>query len=274
MGIRKFKPATPASRFRSVLSFQGEGVTEPEKQLLVSKTRCCGRNNNGRITVRWRGGAHKRSYRLVDFHRRNDAVVGKVAGIQYDPNRSARIALLHNGDGSKCYMICPNGLKLGATVQTGVNAPIAVGNSSFLGNIPVGEVVHNVELQPGGGGKMARSAGTFVQIVARLDKKYALLRLPSGEQRKVLLTCRATVGMVGNSDHMNVSIGKAGKSRWLGRRPNVRGVAMNPVDHPHGGGEGKTSGGRHPCTPWGKPTKGLKTRKNKRTNVFIVKRRK
>jgi large subunit ribosomal protein L2 len=232
-----------------------------------------GRNNYGRVTSRHRGGGHKRRYRVIDFKRVKDGVPAKVASIEYDPNRSARIALLHYADGEKSYILAPVGIGVGDTVMSGPQADIRPGNTLALQNIPLGMTIHNIELSPGRGGKLARSAGVSAQLMAR-EGKYAQVRLASGEMRLVLTACRATIGQVGNVDHENISIGKAGRTRWLGRRPHVRGVAMNPVDHPHGGGEGKTSGGRHPVTPWGVPTKGYKTRRNKRTTQYIVRRRK
>jgi large subunit ribosomal protein L2 len=246
---------------------------KPEKSLLEHKPETAGRNNHGRITSRFRGGGHKRRYRLVDFKRTKDGVPAKVAAIEYDPNRSARIALLHYADGFKSYILAPAGVRVGSVVQSGVGADIKPGNALPLENIPTGTLVHNVELKPGQGGKMARSAGSGVQLVAK-DGGFATLRLPSGEMRRVLLTCRATVGQVGNVEHGNVTIGKAGRSRWLGKRPAVRGSAMNPVDHPHGGGEGKSKGGRHPVTPWGVPTLGKRTRsKHKESDKLIVRGR-
>ncbi len=273
MGTRKFRPITPGQRFRAVSDFNTVTEGEPEKSLLRPWRRINGRNNNGRITVRRRGGGHKRKYRLIDFKRDKLDVPGTVKSIQYDPNRTARIALIVYADGDKRYILCPDGLAVGTKIIAGDNVEPKVGNSLPLANIPVGELLHNIELRPGAGGVLARGAGTGAQLMAKAGK-YAQLRLPSGEQRKVLLTCRATIGVIGNSDHQNKSLGKAGVSRWLGRRPKVRGVVMNPVDHPHGGGEGRTSGGRHPVTPWGKPTKGYKTRRNRRTDKFIVRRRK
>jgi large subunit ribosomal protein L2 len=222
--------------------------------------------------VRRRGGGHKRRYRLIDFRRNKTGIPGKVTAIEYDPNRSARIALVHYGDGEKRYILCPDGLRVGESVLAGPDADIRVGNALPLEKIPVGEMVHNIELRPGGGGALVRSAGDGAQLMAKVGK-YAQLRLPSGEQRRVLITCMATIGVVGNAEQSNRSLGKAGVSRWLGRRPKVRGVAMNPVDHPHGGGEGRTSGGRHPVSPWGVPTKGYKTRHNKATDKFIVRRK-
>lgn len=273
MALRTYRPMTAGTRFRTTADFSEITKSKPEKSLVVSKNRISGRNVNGRITVRRRGGGAKRKYRIIDFKRNKIGVPGKVAAIEYDPNRSARIALIHYLDGEKRYILCPDGLQLGRLVLSGSGAEIKVGNALPLKEIPVGEMLHNVELQPGRGGALVRGAGAAAQFMAKGDK-YGLLRLPSGEQRQVLLTCMATIGSVGNSEHSNRSLGKAGVSRWLGRRPKVRGVAMNPVDHPHGGGEGKTSGGRHPVSPWAQPTKGYKTRNNKRTDKFIAKRRK
>ncbi|MBA3429785.1 MAG: 50S ribosomal protein L2 [Actinobacteria bacterium] len=273
MALRKFKPTSPGRRFMSVSSFEEVTKTRPEKSLTEPLKKTGGRNNNGRITTRHQGGGHKRRYRVVDFKRVKDAVPAKVAAIEYDPNRSARIALLHYVDGAKSYILAPARIRVGATVESGPAADIKPGNALPLENIPTGTMVHNVELKPGQGGKMARSAGSSVQLVAK-DSGYAVLRVPSGEMRRVLLTCRATVGQVGNSDHENQSIGKAGRNRWLGKRPGVRGSAMNPVDHPHGGGEGKSKGGRHPVTPWGVPTLGKRTRrKHKDSNKLIVRGR-
>jgi large subunit ribosomal protein L2 len=264
---------TPGTRFRQPASFKEITKSKPERSLTKQKKRQGGRNTNGRITSRFRGGGHKRRYRLVDFKRDKFGVPGKVVGIEYDPNRSARIALITYADGEKRYIIAPAGLQVGQEIISGASSEVKTGNALPLSEIPVGEVVHNIELRPGGGAKIVRSAGASAQLMAK-DNGYALLRLPSGEQRKVLLSCRATIGVVGNSEHGNRSLGKAGVRRWLGRRPHNRGVSMNPVDHPHGGGEGKTSGGRHPVTPWGKKTKGKKTRHQKRTDKFIVRRRK
>ncbi|HEX9638891.1 MAG TPA: 50S ribosomal protein L2 [Acidobacteriota bacterium] len=272
MAIKKYNPTSAASRFRTTLVFRSEGSAEIPKRLLEPNTKSGGRNNRGEITIWWRGGGHKRRYRKIDFRRNKDGIAARVAGIQYDPNRSARIALLHYADGEKRYILAPLGLQVGMKLASGDDAEIAVGNALRLQKIPVGSIVHNVELTPGKGGQMARSAGTQVQLVAK-EGNYALLRLPSGEQRKVYLECRATLGQVGNIERENVSIGKAGRNRWLGRKPHNRGVAMNPVDHPLGGGEGKSSGGRHPVSPWGQPTKGHKTRRNKRSGAFIVRRR-
>jgi large subunit ribosomal protein L2 len=257
----------------STLTFDEITRDHPEKSLTESKARTGGRTNRGRISIWFRGGGHKRRYRIVDFRRDKRDIPAKVAAIEYDPNRSARIALLHYRDGEKRYILCPDGVKVGQTLVASESADILPGNALPLRMIPAGTMVHNLELRPGKGGQMVRSAGGAAQLVAK-EGDYAQVKLPSGEVRKVLVDCMATVGQVGNLDHKNVSIGKAGRKRWLGRRPHNRGVAMNPIDHPHGGGEGKTAGGRHPVTPWGKPTKGAKTRNNKRTQKFIVKRRK
>jgi large subunit ribosomal protein L2 len=273
MAIKSYQPTSAAIRFRTTLVFEPEGIAEPPKELLEPKPSTGGRNSSGETTVWWRGGGHKRRYRKIDFRRDKDGIPARVAGLQYDPNRSARIALLHYADGEKRFILAPLGLKVGMTVSSGEDAEIAVGNTLPLRKVPLGSVVHAVELVPGKGAQLARSAGAQIQLVAR-EGEFALLRLPSGELRKVHLACRATIGQVGNLEHENVSKGKAGRSRWLGRRPHVRGVAMNPVDHPLGGGEGQTSGGRHPCSPWGTPTKGFKTRRNKRSSAFIVRRRK
>jgi large subunit ribosomal protein L2 len=269
MAVRRYKPTSPGRRFMSVSSFEEVTKSEPEKSLLAPIKKTGGRNNNGRITMRHQGGGHKRRYRIIDFKRRKDGVPAKVAAIEYDPNRSARIALLHYVDGAKAYILAPAGLQVGAMVESGPEADIKPGNCLPLANVPTGTLVHNVELQPGKGGQMARSAGSGIQLVAK-DGDYAVLRLPSGEMRRVLLVCRATVGQVGNSDHSNESGGKAGRSRWIGKRPSVRGSAMNPVDHPHGGGEGKSKGGRHPVTPWGVPTLGKRTRKKHKTSDKLI----
>jgi large subunit ribosomal protein L2 len=251
-----------------------EDITKetPEKSLVVGKRKTGGRNSFGRVTSRFIGGGHKQTYRILDFKRDKFGVPAKVAAIEYDPNRSARIALLNYADGEKRYIIAPVGLEVGRTVVSGPEADILVGNALPLRNIPPGTIVHNVELKPGKGGQMARSAGSQAQLVSR-ESEFALLKLPSGEVRRVRVECMATVGQVGNVEHENVSLGKAGRTRWMGKRPHNRGVSMNPVDHPHGGGEGKTSGGRHPVTPWGQPTRGFKTRNNKRTDKFIVSRK-
>jgi len=273
VAIKKFKPTSPGRRFMSVSGFEEITKTEPEKSLLAPLKRTGGRNNRGRITTRHQGGGHKRRYRIIDFKRTKDGVPAKVAAIEYDPNRSANIALLHYADGAKSYILAPARLAVGATVESGPAADIKPGNALPLANIPTGTIVHNVELRPGQGGKMARSAGSGVQLVAK-DEPFAVLRLPSSEMRRVPLTCRATVGQVGNADHENISGGKAGRSRWMGKRPAVRGSAMNPVDHPHGGGEGKSKGGRHPVTPWGVPTLGKRTRsKHKESDKLIVRGR-
>jgi len=273
MAIRRYKPTSPGRRFMSVSSFDEITKTEPEKSLTEPLKKSGGRNVNGRITRRHQGGGHKRLYRQIDFKRVKDGVPAKVAAIEYDPNRSARIALLHYADGAKAYILAPARLRVGAVVESGPTADIKPGNALPLTNIPTGTLVHNVELKPGQGGKMARSAGSGVQLVAK-DEGYGVLRLPSGEMRRVQLACRATVGQVGNVDHENVTGGKAGRTRWRGKRPTVRGSAMNPVDHPHGGGEGKSKGGRHPVTPWGVPTLGKRTRrKHKESDKLIVRGR-
>ena len=273
MAVKKYKPTSPGRRFTTVSTFEEITKAEPEKGLTGPLTKKAGRNVYGRITTRHRGGGHKRLYRIIDFKRTKDGVPAKVAAIEYDPNRSAQIALLHYADGAKSYILAPVGLKVGATVESGPDADIKPGNALPLADIPTGTVVHNVELKPGRGAQLGRSAGAAVQLVAK-DEGYAVLRLPSGEMRKVPLSCRATIGQVGNVDHENVSVGKAGRSRWLGRRPAVRGSAMNPVDHPHGGGEGKSKGGRHPVTPWGVPTLGKRTRrKRKESDKLIVRPR-
>lgn len=273
MGIRKYKPTTPGRRGSSVSDFAEITRSTPEKSLLVAKTKTGGRNNSGRITTRHIGGGHKQAYRLIDFKRYDkDGVPAKVAHIEYDPNRTARIALLHYADGEKRYIIAPNGLQQGAQVVAGQGSDIKPGNNLELRQIPVGTVVHAVELRPGGGAKLGRSAGASIQLVAR-EGKYATLRMPSGEMRMVDVRCRATIGAVGNAEQANIHWGKAGRSRWKGIRPTVRGVVMNPVDHPHGGGEGRTSGGRHPVSPWGKK-EGRTRSKKKASNRLIVRRRK
>lgn len=273
MAVKKYKPTSPGRRFQSHPSFDDLSKTKPEKSLTKGKSKSGGRNNKGRITSRFIGGGHKKRYRIIDFRRNNHGVPGKVATIEYDPNRSARIALIHFADGDKRYILAPHGLEPGATVVSGVEADIVIGNALPLSNIPIGTMVHNVELKEGKGGQMVRSAGASAQLMAR-EGHLASLRLPSGEIRKVHVRCYATIGQVGNLEHENISIGKAGRTRHLGKRPHNRGVTMNPVDHPLGGGEGKSSGGRHPVTPWGKPTKGYKTRKNHNSDKYIVKRRK
>ena len=272
MATRKYKPSSAGRRHMMVADFSEITKSKPEKALTEAHKRSGGRNNTGRITVFQRGGGHKRRYRKIDFKRDKWDVPAKVAAIEYDPNRSARIALLHFADGEKRYILAPIGLKVGDRLQTGERAEIRPGNVLPLSAMPLGTVVHNVELKPGRGGQLVRAAGGAAQLMAR-EGKYAQLKLPSGETRRVLVRCLATVGQIGNLDHENVSLGKAGRTRWLGRRSNVRGVAMNPVDHPHGGGEGRTSGGRHPVTPWGVPTKGHRTRRNPRTQKFIVRSR-
>lgn len=272
MGIRKYKPTTPGRRFASVSDFAEITRDHPEKSLLRPIHKTGGRNNDGRITSRRRGGGHKRRYRVIDFRRNDkDGVPAKVAHIEYDPNRSANIALLHYADGDKRYIIAPNKLHQGDRIEQGPAADIKPGNCLPLTNIPLGTVIHAVEMRPGGGAKIARSAGVSVQLVAK-EGKYAQLRMPSGEIRNVEAACRATIGEVGNSDHGNINWGKAGRMRWKGNRPKVRGVVMNPVDHPHGGGEGRTSGGRHPVSPWGKP-EGRTRRPNKASDRLIVRRR-
>jgi len=273
MAIKKFKPTTPSNRYRTVPSFEEITKTKPERSLVQILKKSGGRNNKGRITSRRRGGGHKRYYRIIDFKRDKRDIPARVASIEYDPNRTCRIALLHYADGEKRYILAPLGLNVDDMVMAGENAEIKVGNSTRIGRMPLGTMIHNVELEPGRGGKIARSAGTLVQIAAK-EGKYAHVKMPSGEVRLVRQECYATIGQVGNIEHENVVWGKAGRSRWVGKRPRVRGVAMNPVDHPMGGGEGRSSGGRHPCTPWGKPTKGAKTRKKKASDKMIVKRRK
>lgn len=272
MAIKRFKPTSAGRRDMTNTMFDEVTKSSPERRLVTSLKKSGGRNNNGRITMRRRGGGHKRRYRIVDFKRSKVGVPAKVAAIEYDPNRAARLALLHYADGEKAYILWPAGLAVGDEIISSRNADIRPGNSLPLEAIPTGTIIHNVELRPRKGGQLVRGAGTGAQLMAK-EGKYALLRLPSGELRKVLATCRATIGTVGNSEHQNIKSGKAGRSRWQGKRPKVRGVAMNPVDHPHGGGEGRTSGGRHPVTPWGVPTKGKKTRNNKKTDRLIVRRR-
>jgi large subunit ribosomal protein L2 len=273
MGIRNYKPTSPARRFYSVSDFKEITTDVPERSLIEKQARTGGRNNHGRITSRFRGGGHKQRYRLIDFKRDKIGVPAKVATIEYDPNRTARIALLHYADGEKRYILAPDGLAVGVELLASRNADIKPGNSLTLRFIPPGTSIHNVELRKGKGGQLVRSAGVSAQLMAK-DGSWAQVRLPSGEIRKVHLDCRATVGQVSNADHANISLGKAGRARWLGRRPHNRGVTMNPVDHPMGGGEGRSSGGRHPCSPWGQLAKGLKTRNNKRTDGMIIRRRK
>lgn len=273
MAVRKLKPTSPGRRFQTLADFTEITAVEPERSLTVGLTKKSGRNSYGRVTAHRRGGGHKRRYRIIDFKRQKAGVPATVASIEYDPNRSARIALLHYADGEKRYILAPVGVRPGDTLLAGDTADIKPGNALTMSRIPVGTIVHNVELHPGKGGQMCRAAGTYAQLVAK-EGKYALLRLPSGEVRRVLSAGTATVGQVGNLDHENISLGKAGRSRWKGNRPKVRGVAMNPIDHPLGGGEGRSSGGRHPVSPWGKPTKGYKTRnKKKSSSKLIVKRR-
>ena len=273
MAIRKPKPTTPGQRFATYPDFAEVTRSRPEKSLVEGKTRSGGRNSNGRKTSRHRGGGAKRLYRRVDFKRRKDGVPARVAAIEYDPNRTAYIALLHYADGEKAYILAPSQLQVGMTVSSGPGAEIAVGNCLPLSAMPVGTIVHNVELQPGRGGQLGRSAGTSIQLMAR-ENDMATLRLPSGEMRMVQADCRATVGVIGNSEHQNVKVGKAGRKRHMGVRPQTRGTAMNPVDHPHGGGEGSTTAGRHPVTPWGVPTLGFRTRKkNKQSDRYIVRGR-
>lgn len=272
MGIIKYKPTSPGRRFQSVSDFAEVTSSVPVKKLLKPLKKKGGRNSYGRITARHIGGGHKRKYRVIDFRRDKNDIPAKVAAIQYDPNRTARIALLHYRDGEKRYIVAPAEVNVGDVLFSGEKADIKPGNAVPLKYIPLGSLIHNVELKVGKGAQLIRSAGTYGQLMAK-EGDYAQVRLPSGEVRKVFIECMATIGQVGNNEHENISIGKAGRSRWLGRRPHVRGVVMNPVDHPMGGGEGKSSGGRHPCTPWGIPTKGFKTRKNKRTDKYIVKRR-
>ena len=271
MALRKRKPTSPGRRFQTSSDFSEITKTTPEKSLLEAKHRSGGRNSYGRKTSRHRGGGHKKQYRKIDFRRNKDGIPAKVAAVEYDPNRSCRILLLHFHDGEKRYILAPEGVKVGDTLQNGQGSEIKPGNALPLRYIPVGTTVHNVELQPGGGGKMSRSAGSSVQLVAK-DGPYAILRLPSTEMRRVPIDCRATVGTVGNSEHELIKIGKAGRNRWKGKRPQSRGVAMNPVDHPHGGGEGKTSGGRHPVSPWGKP-EGRTRNQKKKSQQLIVRRR-
>jgi large subunit ribosomal protein L2 len=274
MAINKLKPVTPGTRFRSNSSFDEITKTTPEKSLTVYLTKSGGRNNHGRVTARHRGGGHKRQYRIIDFNRDKQGIPAKVFSIEYDPNRTSRIALLHYSDGEKRYILAPEGLKVGDKVISGPGSDITVGNALPLKEMPLGSFVHNVELKPGKGGQLGRSAGASLQVMAK-EGDHAQLKMPSGEIRLVRLNCMATYGVVGNSEQENISLGKAGRSRWLGIRPHVRGVAMNPVDHPMGGGEGKTSGGGHPVSPWGQKAKGLKTRKHKKqSNKFIIKRRK
>jgi len=272
MAIKRVKPTSPGRRFQTYSTFEEITSTTPEKSLLKNMRKSGGRNANGRITSRHKGGGHKRHYRIIDFKRDKIGIPAKVASIEYDPNRSSRIALLHYTDGEKRYILAPLNLNVGDQVMAGPEADIKPGNTLPLQNIPLGTHIHNIELRLGKGGQIVRSAGTYAQLMAKEDR-YALVKLPSSEVRMVLLKCKATVGQLGNVNHENINLGKAGRKRWLGKRPSVRGVAMNPVDHPMGGGEGRSSGGRHPCTPWGMPTKGYRTRKNKQTDKYIVKKR-
>jgi large subunit ribosomal protein L2 len=273
MGIKIQKPTSPGRRFQTTSTFDEVTCNKPEKSLLKTIKSSGGRNSQGRLTARHRGGGHKRRFRLIDFKRDKEGIPARVASIEYDPNRSANIALLHYEDGEKRYIVAPNKLVVGDRIISSTDAEIKPGNTIPLRNIPLGTNIHNVELNIGHGGQLARGAGTYARLMAK-EGKYAQVKLPSGEVRMVLLDCKATIGQVGNLDQENVSIGKAGRNRWLNRRPKVRGVAMNPVDHPHGGGEGKSSGGRHPVTPWGVPTKGYKTRKRKPSDKLILKKRK
>jgi large subunit ribosomal protein L2 len=273
MALRKFRPTTPGQRNKVISAFDEITASAPEKSLVVGKHKSGGRNNSGKMTMRYMGGGHKRRYRVIDFKREKDGIPATVQSIEYDPNRSARIALLFYADGEKRYIIAPNGLKVGQTLLSGDKATPDIGNTLFLSNVPLGSIIHNIELNPGQGGRMARSAGTYAQLMSR-EGKYAILKLPSGESRMVLVTCRATIGSTSNPDHMHEVSGKAGRNRWLGRRPRTRGVAMNPVDHPMGGGEGRASGG-HPRSRKGLPAKGFKTRnKKKMSSRLIVERRK
>jgi len=272
MAIKKMKPTSSGRRFQRYSAFNEITRTTPEKRLLKIIKKTGGRNVNGRITCRHHGGGHKRQYRIIDFKRDKIGIPAKVASIEYDPNRSARIALLYYRDGEKRYILAPQNLSVGDRIMSGPDADIKPGNTLPLSNIPLGTHIHNIELRIGKGGQIVRSAGTFAQLMAKEDR-YALIKLPSGEVRMIFLKCKATIGELGNAEHENISLGKAGRKRWLGRRPKVRGVAMNPVDHPMGGGEGRSSGGRHPCTPWGIPTKGYRTRRNRKSDRHIVKRR-
>jgi large subunit ribosomal protein L2 len=272
MAIKRVKPTSPGRRFQVFSTFEEVTSTTPEKSLLKALRKTGGRNNNGRITSRHRGGGHKRHYRLIDFKRDKAGIPAKVATIEYDPNRSARIALVHYADGEKRYILAPLGLGVGDVIEAGPGADIRPGNALPLMNIPLGTHIHNIELRTGRGGQIVRSAGAFAQLMAKEDR-YAQVKLPSGEVRMILLSCQATIGQIGNVEHENKTLGKAGRKRWLGKRPKVRGVAMNPVDHPMGGGEGRSSGGRHPCSPWGQQSKGLKTRNKRKSTRLIVRRR-
>ena len=273
MAVKKYKPTSAGRRFITTADFSGISKTDPEKSLLEVKKKHSGRNNNGHITTRHKGGGTRKQYRLIDFKRSKDTIPAKVAAIEYDPNRTARIALLHYRDGEKRYILAPVGLEVGAVIVSGPDADIKLGNALPLANIPLGTVIHNIELRPGEGGKLVRSAGSSAQLMAK-EGAYAQVRMPSGEVRKIQVVCRATIGQLGNLDHENEVIGKAGRQRHLGKRPSVRGIAMNPVDHPHGGGEARSTSGRPPTTPWGQMTMGKKTRRNKRTASMIVRKRK
>ncbi len=273
MGIRKVKPTSPGRRFQTYATFDEITADKPQKGLVEPLRKSGGRNNAGRVTAWQRGGGHKRLYRVIDFKRDKEGIAARVATIEYDPNRSANIALLNYVDGEKRYILAPVGIKVGDRLMTGPESDIKPGNCLKLANLPLGAIVHNIEMRPGKGGQLARSAGSSAQLIAR-EGKYATLRMPSGEMRMISIECKATVGQVGNIDHENISLGKAGRTRWAGKRPHVRGVAMNPVDHPMGGGEGRSSGGRHPCSPWGVPTKGYRTRTSKPSDKFIIHRRK
>jgi large subunit ribosomal protein L2 len=272
MAVKRFRPTSPGTRFLTVNDFSEISKKKPEKQLTEVKKKHSGRNNNGHITVRHKGGGTRRQYRIIDFKRSKDAIPAKVAAIEYDPNRSARIALLNYKDGEKRYILAPVGLNVGDTIESGAAADIKTGNALPIANIPLGTVIHNIELRPGEGGKLVRSAGSSAQLMAK-EGEYAQVRMPSGEVRKILMACRATIGQLGNLDHENIVIGKAGRMRHMGKRPSVRGIAMNPVDHPHGGGEARSTSGRPPTTPWGQMTMGKKTRRNKRTAKMIVRKR-
>ncbi len=274
MGIKKFKPITPTQRYKTVSSFEEITTDKPQKSLTKGKRRTSGRGAGGRISVRRRGGGHKKKLRTIDFKRDKHDIPGKIASIEYDPNRSARIALVNYADGEKRYILAPNKLEVGDTIMSGPDVKRAIGNALPIKNIPLGTIIHNVELKKNRGGQFVRSAGAYAQISSR-EGKYVAIKMPSGEQRLIFGECYATIGQVSNIDHEQVVIGKAGRNRWLGKRPKVRGVVMNPVDHPHGGGEGRTSGGRHPVTPWGKPTKGAKTRKKRKpSEKYIISRKK
>ena len=273
MAVKKYNPTSAGRRFITTADFSGVSKKDPEKSLLEVKKKHSGRNNNGHITTRHKGGGTRKQYRLIDFKRSKDTIPAKVAAIEYDPNRTARIALLHYRDGEKRYILAPVGLEVGAVVVSGSDADIKIGNALPLANIPLGTVIHNIELRPGEGGKLVRSAGSSAQLMAK-EGQYAQVRMPSGEVRKIQVVCRATIGQLGNLDHENEVIGKAGRQRHLGKRPSVRGIAMNPVDHPHGGGEARSTSGRPPTTPWGQMTMGKKTRRNKRTASMIVRKRK